>query len=304
MQLDVRLLNTFEGHKSSIYALTEGEEGHFFSAGGDGIIARWNVHDNEQAVMLARVQNPVFAMLFRPQAQQLVVAENHEGLHWIDLAQKKEVASLALSKKRFFDIQPLDEHHLLVAGEEGTLFVVENDTFRCVEKIKLSHDRLRSIAVHPHHPVVAVGGSEGVIFLLDKAGLRLKQRIEAHPASIFTVQFHPVEPLLLTGGRDARLRVWDAAGGFTLKQEIPAHYYTLNVLAFHHQGGDFVTGSMDKTIKWWDGHSFRLLKVIDRQRYQGHNSSVNALCWMKYKNLILSAGDDRTVKAWKIEMHK
>ncbi|GIV38223.1 MAG: hypothetical protein KatS3mg033_0023 [Thermonema sp.] len=304
MRLDVRLLNTFEGHKSSIYALAEEADGVFFSAGGDGIVAQWNVHDHERAVMLARVQNPVFAMYVHPQARQLVVAENHEGLHWIDLAQKKEIASLALSKKRFFDIQPLDEHHLLVAGEEGVLFVVNSETFRCVEKIRLSQDRLRSIAVHPQQSVVAVGGSEGVMFLLDKASLQLKQRFEAHSASIFTLRFHPAGTYLLSGGRDARLKVWDATADFALKQEIPAHYYTLNTLAFHHQGGDFVTGSMDKTIKWWDGDTLRLLKVIDRQRYQGHNSSVNTLIWMKYKNLILSAGDDRTVKAWKIKSHE
>jgi WD40 repeat protein len=304
MQLDIRLLNTFEGHKSSIYALAEGDEGGFFSAGGDGIIAHWNVHDNEQGLMLARVQNPVFAMYFHPQSRHLLVAENHEGLHLIDLQQKKEVASLALSKKRFFDIQALDERYWLVAGEEGVLFVIESSTFRCVEKIKLSHERLRSIAVHPQQSLIAVGGSEGVLFLLDKNTLQLKQRLVAHASSIFTVRFHPAGTYLLSGGRDARLKIWDVSAGFTLKQEIPAHYYTLNTLSFHHQGGDFLTGSMDKTIKWWDGNSFRLLKVIDHQRYAGHRSSVNALCWMKYKNLILSAGDDRTIKVWKIEAHR
>lgn len=299
MALHVELVATFHGHRSSIYALCEAQDGVFFSAGGDGLVVAWQVHNSQQARLLAKVQNPVFSIYLDAAQELLVVAENHEGLHWIDLRQKKEKASLRLSPKRLFDIQRLDTSHLLVAGEEGVLYVVNEQRRYCVERLQLSTMRLRSIAVHPSRNLVVVGGSEGVIFVLDKQ-LSLLHSFPAHKQSIFNLRFHPQLPYLLSGGRDACLNVWHLDQQFALQKTIPAHYYTLNSISFHEHGGDFVTGSMDKSIKWWDGETFRLLKVIDRQRYDGHQSSVNTLLWMQYQHLILSGSDDRSLKAWRI----
>ena len=83
-----------------------------------------------------------------------------------------------------------------------------------------------------------------------------------------------------------------------------AHMYTINSIEFNNTGSHFITGSMDKTIKLWDAHQLKLLKVIDKERFEGHLSSVNKLVWSNYKNRVISCSDDRTISLWDIKLYK
>ena len=76
---------------------------------------------------------------------------------------------------------------------------------------------------------------------------------------------------------------------------------TINDIQFSSDGKHFVTCSMDKTIKVWETENCDLLKVIDKDRYDAHTSSVNKLFWSGYQNQLVSVSDDRTIMIWDIK---
>src|SRR5690606_5922586 len=113
---------------------------------------------------------------------------------------------------------------------------------------------------------------------------------EAHGNSVFSLCLSPDGKYLLSGSRDAHLKVWDAENKFYLLHTIPAHLFTVNHIAFHPDGKLFASAGRDKHIKIWDAQSFQLLKVIDKEKFQGHVNSVNRLLWLKNSNYLVSAG--------------
>lgn len=56
---------------------------------------------------------------------------------------------------------------------------------------------------------------------------------------------------------------------------------------------------MDKTIKLWEAENMDLLKVIDYQKNESHQSSVNKILWIDRKRFI-SCSDDKKIILFEI----
>ena len=114
------------------------------------------------------------------------------------------------------------------------------------------------------------------------------------------VCFSPDKKYLLTGSRDAHLKILDA---FTMKvlESIPAHNYAIYDIAYHESGDYFATASRDKTVKIWDANSFEVLQRLENTEKEGHRHSINKLLWLSEIDILLSAGDDRSIVAWELQ---
>ncbi|MEL6944001.1 MAG: WD40 repeat domain-containing protein, partial [Bacteroidota bacterium] len=145
--------------------------------------------------------------------------------------------------------------------------------------------------------------SDRNIYFVDAQNLSIKHTItQAHDSSVFSLYYHVQKQQLFSGGRDAYLKIWQLNSTYDCKSSQAAHLFTINAIAFHPEEQLFATASRDKTIKIWDSHTFKLLKVIETIRDDGHLNSVNALYWSTHKNYLLSASDDRTICAWKVNI--
>jgi hypothetical protein len=150
---------------------------------------------------------------------------------------------------------------------------------------------------------LAAGYSDHHIRIFQLEDFKPVCTFEGHQKSVFSLTYSPDSELLISGGRDARLNFWSTRKVYEKKEEIVAHMYAINHLAFSPNDNFFVSCSMDKSIKVWDLSKFKLLKVIDQSRYGGHGNSINRLWWDLASNNLLSASDDRTVSAWKLEIN-
>ena len=89
---------------------------------------------------------------------------------------------------------------------------------------------------------------------------------------------------------------------FSLKRSVNAHLFALYGIAFHPQKPYFATASRDKSIKIWDD-SFNLKKVISVDKgYESHRLSVNAISWDPTTCNLISAGDDKLVMIWDVQI--
>jgi WD40 repeat protein len=298
-KIQVTRLHSLTGHRDSIYTLQpSSESSKFFSSGGDGMVVLWDQKYPESGQLIAQLPSPIYAMHFQSKSDTLIVGQNHQGIHVLDWKNKKEIASLQLTKAPIFDMQSVGEY-LVVASGDGSVAMVDLEKMVIVGRVQVSEKNARTIAINDATGDVAVGYSDYYIRIFDSS-LKLKQEWKAHDNSVFTLRYSPDQKFLISGSRDARLKLWDCEVNYVQAEQIVAHMYAINHLDFSPDGKHFVTCSMDKSIKVWDMETLKLMKVIDKARHAGHGTSVNKLLWTGFNNQLISASDDRSISLWQI----
>lgn len=301
-KIQVQKINTLTGHKDCVYSIERsGQSNVFYSGAGDGFVVSWDLEDPENGQLLARLPASVYAIHYASQYNKLIVGQNFQGIHIIDVDSHKEEGSLQCTKAAIFDIKSW-ENLLFIATGEGKVLVVDYKDLRVLKTIPASEKSARTLALHPERRELAVGFSDHKIRIYNLVDFSLKQEIAAHKNSVFTLTYSPDYRYLLSGSRDAHLKIWQVGDSYTISESIVAHMYTINHIDYSPDGQYFVTCSMDKSIKVWDARQFRLLKVIDKARHAGHGTSVNKLYWSDWQNQLLSCSDDRTISVWDLKL--
>lgn len=300
-KIQVNKLHTLTGHNDCIYALKEGADPRYFYTGaGDGMVVEWDLDNPKDGTLLARLPHSVYALEVDPKRGTLIVGHNYEGIHVIDLAEKKESWNLKLGAAAIFDLKVFGDE-LFVATGDGVLFVVDLESKAIKKHIKLSGKSIRVLAIAPSKKQLALGFSDHSIQVLDLVqGAAPIARLEGHGNSVFALGYSPREEVLVSGGRDACLKFWNTNSYF-LEENVVAHLYAINYLSFRGDGKYLVTCSMDKSLKIWDMSNRNLVKVIDKARNAGHGTSINKVFWSTYSGVIVSVSDDRTIAIWQIE---
>ncbi len=305
MHTTVSKAHTFLGHKDCVYVLEKSGEDHlFFSGSGDGMVVSWNLKEPDKGRLLAKVSASVYALCYDAASNYLIVGQNFDGIHVIDIENRKEVKSVKMTSAAIFDIQ-VWENKILVGAGDGVITILDKESLSVIKHIKASDEKVRAFAIYPAHAEMAVGYSDNTIKIISLTDYKVKKTINAHQNSVFTVAYSPDYQFLLSGSRDAHLKIWETEN-YKLKESIVAHMYTINHIAYSPDGKYFVTCGMDKSIKIWDAARFKLLKVIDKARHAGHGTSVNKLLWLNYQgidisNPVVSASDDRSINVWNVQ---
>ena len=298
--ISIKKCHTYLGHTGSIYALEKVSDSAFLSAGADGMVILWNLKNPEEGELIAKIQGSIYALKYDDKEKTLYIGQNNQGIHKIDFNDKKEVGSVNLGEYQLFDIEIID-NSLWVALAAGELVVLSKD-LKVRSRRKYSSGSIRDIQVFNNQ--IAVSFSDNKIRKIDLKTFEVTRELTAHKNSVFMAKYHSSGKYLISAGRDAHIKVWDANKNYALRESIAAHLHTINDLVFRPDGRYFATGSMDKSIKLWDAYNFKLLKVLDKQRYGGHENSVNGLLWMSYNNLLVSCSDDRSIAVWEICFEK
>src|SRR5690606_6880553 len=181
----------------------------------------------------------------------LCVGTNEGKIHFVDLALKQEIKCLQLDAAIFCLYYAPELQALLASTANGQFVVIDALTHACREIIKISTEKIRSIAHSPHRQTIALACSDGHVYLLNTNNFQVFQSFQAHEWACNVVQFHPQQPWLLTASKDAHLAVWNLENG-KCEKRIPAHNYAIYSVDFHPSGKYFITSGRDKTIKLWD----------------------------------------------------
>jgi len=299
--MQVEKIDTFSGHRDCVYTLEGGyESNQFFSAGGDGLVVRWDLSKPDAGELFAQIPASIYALCLDKVRNQLWVGQNFDGIHLIDVDTQQEIKSIKITSSSIFDIK-IYESNAFIGLSDGTIVVMDVENFVVKKHIKASDKSVRSIAVNSFSNEFAVAYSDFSVKVFDLQDFSLKLVVNQHINSVFTVCYSPDYQYLITAGRDAHLKILDVNNQYNLHQDIAAHLFAINDIKFSPDGKYFATCSMDKSIKIWEAEQFKLLKVIDKARHAGHGTSINKLWWSEYENLLVSASDDKRISVWKVE---
>ena len=300
-QFQLNKVAHLKGHRASVFAVSMGFGSHtIISGSGDGWIVNWDLRKPEEGKLIAKVEGQIFA-LHAIENRNIIVAGTYAGnVHFIDLRDKSNIKIFPHHPKGVFTIFQIGDY-IFTGGGDGVI-TKWSPEFKPVESLKLSHSNLRSIDYSEKRNEMVVGCSDTNIYFINPDTMKLTGRImEAHENSVFTAKYLS-DNLILSGGRDAQLKAWSIGSKVNCLSTQSAHWFTINDIAINLQKRIFATASRDKTIRIWDIDDFSLLKVIDKEKNEGHVNSVNKLFWSSYKNYLISASDDRSLAIWEMDV--
>ena len=291
--LQIERIDTFSGHRGPVYALENGVDSLFYSAGSDGWVVQWNLAKPDLGKVIAQIEGSVYAMKLDTSGI-LWIGHNYEGIQGIQVADQTQIFAIPTKGLSIFSIAFVGPN-VWIGHNEGLITVVDTATKSVVKHIKASASSARCFCVLADNRV-AVGYSDGFVRVFD-AVFQLVHSFKAHDSSVFSLQSRGGE--LYSVGKDARIKRWGT--DFQLLTEVIGHIYAIHDIQFSPDGKWFATASMDKTVKVWESETLTLRKVLDASRHGGHKNSVNKLIWSSFDDLLVSASDDKNLSIWKIQ---
>ena len=219
----------------------------------------------------------------------------------------------AESRKRLFSIEGLpgkvnslrfspSGSRLVAATGVGGLYGQANVYDAAGGKLLLSveghRDILTDAELDRDESLLATASYDGEALLWDAASGEMLREFSGHNGPLFDLAFSPDGTVLATASGDETVKVWKVSTGERLDTlgQPEAEQYTV---AFSPDGRQIAAGGADRRIRVWEFVSTER-PVTNPLRFtrHAHDGAVTAAAFSRAGDVLLTAGNDRRMKAW------
>jgi centriolar protein POC1 len=302
--INVERIAALQGHQNPVYTVESSNKPDiFFTGGNDKGVVEWSLEKMAPVKVLLPVKSSVYSLHTPKDSSLLGVGERSGQFTIFDLQSQQVATSINTHKLPIFDIRSVKrKQEILISSEDGTVSVIDLNTFALLYNFKVASDTVRCIAINPDESLVAFGCKDNIIRIYNLNDYTYIQELTEHTLPITSLEFTPDGRFLLSGSRDARLNIWDTTD-FSLKESIVAHMFAVYDIKFHPSEPYFATASRDKSIKIWNTKTFRPHKTLSREKgIDAHSLSVNKIVWEANKERLISVSDDKLIMIWDIRI--
>lgn len=292
-------INDLLGHEGAIYALEESFEANkCYSTGFDNMVVEWDLIEKTNPIAIAKLPSKAFSILKIESLNLLLVGTAQGGVHVIDITTKTEIKFLLVQTDMIFDLLYIEnKNQLIVVSADGSLSVWNCENWTLIVQKNITTNKLRACIEFNNE--LLIGCEDGIIRILDDNFNEIN-RIETHDSGfgVNTLIISPSEKYLISGSRDGHINFHSLEDNYKLVKRIPAHNFAVYDIKFSPNHTKFITVSRDKSFKVWNAKTLEVISKID-YKVGGHKASVNAVLWFA-NNIIVTTGDDRSIKVWEI----
>ncbi|KAI9827073.1 MAG: hypothetical protein M1826_006437 [Phylliscum demangeonii] len=184
----------------------------------------------------------------------------------------------------FHKTQPL----FVSGGDDYKIKVWSYQTRRCLFTLAGHLDYVRTVFFHHELPWIVSSSDDQTIKIWNWQNRSLICTMSGHNHYAMCAQFHPKDDLVVSASLDQSVRVWDISG-LRKKHSTPASMSFEDQMARANPNQPDMFGQSDAVVKF----------VLE-----GHDRGVNWVAFHPTLPLIVSAGDDRLVKLWRMSETK
>ena len=313
---------SLNGHEAAVYALAAWGTHDVLSGGGDGYLVHWSLSAaagdpaEPTGKVVAQLEERIFCLCVLSGARNAAVGTLSGDLYFLALDgthRTKQARRWRYHTKGCYGLCALGDVVYSVGGS-GRLAAWDSKRGEQLRGVHLDNCRLRGLAYLEEADCLAVGTERGEVHFVDRISLERRATLPfAHEQTVFAVLDRG--DYFISAGRDAALRAWAVQAPFAQRGHIPAHHATINALQAGGPG-ELYTASRDGSIKFWrkpnasltaaeqsrdeQAWALDLAQVRSAVQGGGHRGSVNALALVPGARRLISAGDDRSIKAWRL----
>ncbi|KAF9927332.1 hypothetical protein FBU30_003331, partial [Linnemannia zychae] len=218
---------------------------------------------------------------------------------------------------------------ILAALHNGSIQLWDYRMGTLLERFDEHDGPVRGIAFHPSQPLFVSAGDDYKIKVWNYKTRRCQFTLTGHLDYVRTVYFHHEYPWILSCSDDQTIRIWNWQSRNCIAILTGHNHYVMSA-QFHPKEDLIVSASLDQTVRVWDisglrkknaapgtvaydesahrasqqADIFGSTDAIVKYVLEGHDRSVNWATFHPTLPLIVSAGDDRQVKLWRMNETK
>ncbi|EMR08383.1 hypothetical protein PNEG_03223 [Pneumocystis murina B123] len=212
---------------------------------------------------------------------------------------------------------------ILTSLHNGTIQLWDYRMGTLIDRFDEHDGPVRGISFHSTQPLFVSGGDDYKIRVWNYKSRKLFFTLNGHLDYVRTVFFHHEYPWILSSSDDQTVRIWNWQSRNSIAI-LTGHNHYVMCAQFHPKEDFVVSASLDQTIRVWDisglhkkntiinfenqsnkSHNqssdiFGNNAVVVKYVLEGHDRGVNWVCFHPTLPLIVSAGDDRLIKLWRM----
>jgi len=279
-----------KGHNKFITALVADKaNGAFYTGSYDAFITRWNYESGENEILSGTGH--------KNQITQLVVeGDKLVSASMDDSVRITPTSALAYSGDSTGTDSPVvgvdSKNGVTVAASMKSIYVIQGGS---AKQVSCSFQPT-CVAVSNDGSEAVVGGDDNKIHLFTLGGSPAeKSAFEGHRGPISSLQYSPDGTKIASGGKDRNVMVWSTSGELQIEGWI-FHNAQIGSVAWSPDSKRIASASQDQNLIIWNTEA-KTTRILIRNAHRG---GCNCVAWWD-NDTILSAGQDCTVKSWKIQ---
>eukprot|EP00039_Didymoeca_costata_P018608 m.334182 g.334182 ORF g.334182 m.334182 type:complete len:1220 (+) comp17307_c0_seq1:152-3811(+) len=232
-------------------------------------------------------------------------------------AKSARVKGLAFHPKRAW---------VLASLHSGVLQLYDYQVGTMIDKYDEHDGPVRGIDFHKTQPIFVSGGDDYKIKVWNYKQRRCLFTLLGHLDYIRTTFFHPDYPWILSCSDDQTIRIWNWQAR-TVICVLTGHNHYVMCAQFHPKEDLIVSASLDQTVRVWDISGLRKKNIapgaahlpeernqptdlfgssdaIVKHVLEGHDRGVNWASFHPTQPYVVSGGDDKTVRLWRMSESK
>ena len=186
----------------------------------------------------------------------------------------------------------------VVACSQAGLHVYDFPTLNLQRMIEVEARNIHDLAFSPDGDQLAVGGgnpaTEGIIEIFSWPEGKSLHTLREHRDSVTAVAWRSASSLV-SASLDRRIILWDLRTGSPI-QQLEGHSRGVSSLCFLNDKEKLVSTGVDQNIRVWDLASGELIRSLNNHTLPVHDLALRPDA--SGLPMIVSAGDDRTVRFW------
>ncbi|MCJ1468499.1 hypothetical protein MMC07_007128 [Pseudocyphellaria aurata] len=219
---------------------------------------------------------------------------------------------------------------ILVSLHSSTIQLWDYRMGTLIDRFEEHDGPVRGVDFHKTQPLFVSGGDDYKIKVWSYQSRRCLFTLNGHLDYVRTVFFHHELPWILSSSDDQTIRIWNWQNRSLICTMTGHNHYTM-CAQFHPKDDLIVSASLDQSVRVWDisglrkKHSAPTSMTFEDQMsrananqadmfgntdavvkfvLEGHDRGVNWVAFHPTLPLIVSAGDDRLVKLWRMSETK
>ncbi|MEH2411887.1 serine/threonine-protein kinase [Nostoc sp.] len=293
---EVSLVNTLQGHESSVLSVAISPDGKTIaSSGGDRTIKLWNLATGKQISSLNGHSQQVNVVAISPDGKTLVSASDDNTIKIWNLATRKQIRTLQGHSDSVHALAISADSETLVTGsDDNTIKIWDLATGEQIRTLLGHTFWVRSVAISPDGVILASGSFDKTIKIWNLTKGYSIRTLEGNSQTVTAVAISPDGKTLASASRDRTIKLWNLVTGKEIRT-LAGHGNTVTSVAFSADGKIIASGSRDRTIKLWNPATGEEILTLT-----GHTNTVTSVTFSPDGKTLLSGSEDNTIKIWRL----